>query len=313
MSDNSRTNQRIPDRLSKRLLFLLLSAWAVVLAAPSASACPDIDGLADLNCNGQVEVVLFGDSITYGIGDSTKLGYPGRLAQLMPNIVIRNLGKPGEKTPNGRARASTRFAQFPFADYAIVLEGVNDYFLDERTVSSTRSNVLAMLRSANNTGAVGMLATLTDIRRDYQRPWVLAVNSAIKPNTTVDFFALGRGIIGSDKLHPTGSGYQLMAEYVANVLRAMSASHRPADVDGDGIYDFAEARFNTDPTIADTDGDGVNDGAEIFVYRSNPRAVDSDNDGFSDGFEVQLGSDPASPRPVAPVLNDLRAIEPPAL
>ena len=313
---DSRKLRRVPVRklLAKALplhSLALIAAFAAGLVHPaSASACPDIDGLADMNCDGKLEVIFFGDSITAGTGDTLKMGgYPGRMKLYFPNMVVRNLGDPGEKTNRGASRAATRFSQYRTGDYAMVMEGVNDYFNDDRTPAGTRSNILSIVRSAKNSGALTTLSTLTDIRRDFQRPWVLAVNGQIKPHTSTDFFSLGKGIIGSDKLHPNGSGYNLMAAHAAGVLRNISSANRPADRDGDGIYDFAEPRFGTSAGNADSDGDGLLDGTEVFTYHSNPLSVDSDGDGFADGFEVEFGTDPTSRRPTAPHLTDLHATE----
>ena len=287
----------------------LLLFGLLISTARQAAACPDIGGLADLNCDGRVEIICFGDSITFGIGDSQKLGYPGRLVQLRPGLFIRNLGDPGERTANGKGRASRRFTQYQTGDYAIILEGVNDYFQTDRTSSNTRDNLLAMVRSASATGAVTMLANLTDVRRDFQKPWVRAVNTRINPHRKIDFFSLGTSIISSDLLHPNGNGYQQMALRVSTVLQQMSDQHRPIDSDADGIYDFAEPRYGSNPNIADSDGDGILDGAEIFTYGSSPLLLDSDSDGYSDNFEVlTLHSNPADPKPGAPLLSELKAI-----
>lgn len=45
------------------------------------------------------------------------------------------------------------------------------------------------------------------------------------------------------------------------------------DTDGDGLYDWEEALWNTDPNNKDTDGDGINDKDEITEKR---KSVDSD-------------------------------------
>lgn len=71
------------------------------------------------------------------------------------------------------------------------------------------------------------------------------------------------------------------------------------DTDGDGLTDYEEmAVTGTDPTLADTDGNGTSDGEEdldgdgltnfqeLHEYNTNPIAIDSDGDGISDGEEV---------------------------
>ncbi|MFN8390661.1 MAG: GDSL-type esterase/lipase family protein [Bdellovibrionota bacterium] len=281
-----------------------------LLSAPRASACPDIDGLADLNCDGRLEIICFGDSITFGEQDNLRLGYPGRLqASFLPDALIRNFGRSGENTSSGRSRAAQRFSQYNHSDYSIVLEGVNDYFMDNHSSSNTRSNLFSIVRSAANSGSVARLATLTDTRRPQQQPWVRSVNSAIRPNTTIDFFSLGQGIISSDKLHPNGNGYQLMATLAMQSLQAASAANRPRDTDGDGLYDFEETARGTNPNVADSDGDGLSDGQEVYTYKSNPLSLDSDGDGISDSVEATVRhTDPASPLPLPPTMTALQAI-----
>ncbi len=57
------------------------------------------------------------------------------------------------------------------------------------------------------------------------------------------------------------------------------------DTDNDGVNEYLEIEYKTDPLIADTDGDGLKDGLEIFYLESNPTMRDTDNDGIVDGLE----------------------------
>jgi hypothetical protein len=43
-----------------------------------------------------------------------------------------------------------------------------------------------------------------------------------------------------------------------------------ADFDKDGVSNFLEYQYGTDPTNPDTDGDGINDADEIFLFGSDP-------------------------------------------
>lgn len=291
-----------------RSLTVALLLISVAIAPSAAHCCPDIDGLLDVNCDQKLEIVTFGDSITNGVADSAKLGYPGRLKLIAPNANIYNYGKAGEKTPDGRVRAPARFANHPDADFVIILEGVNDYFLTSHSASATRSNLLSMVNSGKNTGGITLLAKLTAIKRDFQKPWVSAVNSAIAPYTSIDFYSLGTGIISSDQLHPNGAGYQQMANLLYTTLLLITSQERPNDTDGDGIYDFAEPRFGSNPLIADSDGDGLLDGEEVFTYGSSPLLTDTDGDGHGDAEEVQIGANPADPRPTPPTIQSLEAL-----
>jgi lysophospholipase L1-like esterase len=274
-----------------------------------AWACPEIDGLVDINCDRQIVITCFGDSITFGRSDSpTIIGYPGRLKNTFPSAQIYNLGVPGEDTFTARSRAARRFSEIGNSDYIIILEGVNDFFVPVHSAVSTRDNLLAMVASAQNNGALTMLGNLTDILRWQQRPWVLSVNTQIDPYKQINFFSLGTEIISYDLIHPDAEGYDAMAELVVASIRAMSESNRPADTDGDGVYDFAEAWFGGNIFDPDTDDDGLLDGVEIFTYGSNPTLVDSDGDGLDDLVEVNAGANPASARPSPPVLKSLEIL-----
>lgn len=295
-------------RITSVTLFLMLIFGAF---CTDASACPDIDGFADLNCDQVLRIVAFGDSITFGRGDTAAFGgYPGRLKIMFPHISIVNLGDPGERTSDGKSRAARLLPAYPDADYVLILEGVNDYFQTTHTASSTKSNLVSMMSSGNRTGGKVLLGSLTDVRRDYQRPWVLSVNSAIKSLKSIDYFSLGTSIVGSDGLHPVGAGYQQMANLAAAVVQQVGNSIRPADADHDGIYDFKEAAFGATAGVADSDGDGVNDGTEVFTYHSKPNSLNSDGDDYTDADEIlTLHSNPADPRPGPPTLTGLQILQ----
>ena len=58
------------------------------------------------------------------------------------------------------------------------------------------------------------------------------------------------------------------------------------DADGDGLPDWEEALWSTNPKKPDTDGDGTPDGEEVAVHR-NPRKA-----GPSDSLETPLAVSP---------------------
>jgi lysophospholipase L1-like esterase len=288
--------------------FLYLFALSLFSMMSLASACPDIDGITDLNCDKKLVIVCFGDSITSGRGDSAGLGYPGRLKLLLPNAEIYNLGVPGENTYSGRNRAAVQFPTIP-ADYTIILQGVNDYWVSRPSAVTTRNNLLEIKAIAESFGSAAVIANLLPLNRTKQGPWVLEVNNAINPFTGINFFSLGKSVLSSDNIHPNGTGYQLMATRVRDFLQAVSLVNKPADLDSDGVYDIAEPFYGTDPTLWDTDGDGISDGDEIFKYGTDPLKVDTDGDGFSDYDEIfVLGSDSLDPRPKAPVIKSIKVM-----
>jgi hypothetical protein len=83
------------------------------------------------------------------------------------------------------------------------------------------------------------------------------------------------------------------------------------DADGDGLLDWEEEYFGTDPTLPDTDGDGVSDYMEIKRLRTDPNdpndpdaLKDKDGDGLSDLDEIARGTDPAKKDTDGDGLND---------
>lgn len=296
--------------MKKSIILGSVSLVFALLLPGTSFACADIDGLVDINCDQQLIIAGFGDSITFGRSDTPiEIGYPGRLNLYFPNAIVLNFGDPGEMTHVGLRRSSRVFAEFPNIDYLVVLEGVNDFFLEDRSSLSTRDNVLSIASRGSNTGAISLIGNLTAVKRDDQKGWVSLVNSRLAPHRHINFFSLGEGIISGDRLHPDAEGYDAMALLVAQTLPIFSQANRPVDTDGDGIYDFAEAKFGTGIFNPDSDGDTLLDGDEVFVHKSSPLLLDSDGDGLSDQREVtEIGSNPADPRPGTPAITDLQFI-----
>jgi hypothetical protein len=57
------------------------------------------------------------------------------------------------------------------------------------------------------------------------------------------------------------------------------------DTDGDGVGDYDEVQYGSDPRAPDTDGDTLDDDRELNVLFSNPASQDTDLDGLEDGWE----------------------------
>lgn len=271
-----------------------------------ALACPDIDGLVDYNCDERLIITAFGDSITRGVKDSLRIGYPGRLSKMFPSADVYNLGVPGEQTYQGRIRARSLFLELPKADYVIVLEGINDATNPSRSVASSKSNILEIVEAARATGAITMLGSLTTAVRSTHRQWEKDLNAAIAPYVRIDFRSLGTSILSFDELHPNAAGYDKMANLAYARIKYYSELKRPVDTDNDGVYDFAENSRGTNRLMPDTDADGLSDGLELFSFRTNPLSADTDQDGLTDYLEAVLThTDPNNPRPSSPHITGL--------
>ena len=57
------------------------------------------------------------------------------------------------------------------------------------------------------------------------------------------------------------------------------------DTDGEGLVDYLERKFNTDPRSGDTDGDGLSDWVELNTLALDPTKRDTDGNEIDDGFE----------------------------
>lgn len=57
------------------------------------------------------------------------------------------------------------------------------------------------------------------------------------------------------------------------------------DSDGDGLPNWLEEKYHTNPLARDTDGDGLLDGYEVFSSMTDPLKKDTDDNGIEDGDE----------------------------
>jgi len=236
--------------------------WLALGLLVSVSACGGGGGgskgigLEDLNKDGQVVILCFGDSITYGIGDGVSVdvlppnpsGYPKRLPDLLipkskihPVIVIDD-GNPGERTPGGVVRLGRDLGSTP-ADYVILLEGTND--VQDGHTRQAVSNMQLMVEAVFAKGAQPILGTITPSCCDHKNQLPIGAEEAYNAQLRmiafnesiplIDFFAAftnGPGPNGEDLpfdpnsgliivpegLHPTAAGYDLMAATVEKLF-----------------------------------------------------------------------------------------------
>lgn len=159
--------------MMQRALVLLI-IWTGVSSGSSAFAD---SVLSDTNGDGQVEILAFGDSITYGVGDGTQpgeyvvtipgrgapRGYPLRLSSLV-GVPVYNGGVPGEELV-GSGAIGSGIDRFPnlivgsSVDVVIIMEGSNDaqHFVTSRTYSTTLQKAINVARAE---GKHVVLATL---------------------------------------------------------------------------------------------------------------------------------------------------------
>ncbi|MCX6356937.1 MAG: SGNH/GDSL hydrolase family protein [Candidatus Aureabacteria bacterium] len=117
-----------------------------------------------------IEIIAFGDSITYGRGSSTggpATGYPAILQTILeynyPHhpFLIYNKGKSGERTTEGLVRFEAVIDKYP-ADCALIMEGTNDMFF-QIAFETVQQNLKQMAFYAVAHGVLPILATLTPV------------------------------------------------------------------------------------------------------------------------------------------------------
>lgn len=70
-----------------------------------------------------------------------------------------------------------------------------------------------------------------------------------------------------------------------SALSSLNSNDANLDADGDGLTNYMEYVFGTNPTLVDSDGDGINDLEEMSL-------IDSDSDNMPDHYEIANGLNP---------------------
>ena len=201
--------------------------------------------LRDRNGDGNIVILAFGDSITRGQGDGEVSGsipggiggYPGRLQEML-GVPVVNAGQPGEDTSEGIARLPGVLAATA-EDYVILMEGTLD--IEKRRTADAARNLESMVATAQAAGAEVLIGTVLP---------TCCTHGGIIPNGSVntlnrDILAIAdRASIGvidfhdgflssdgaaydpssgllhlPDGLHPTSTGYDVMAATAADAFR----------------------------------------------------------------------------------------------
>jgi len=199
---------------------LLLGVAAVVVSRIDAGA-----SLGELNGDGKVVVLCFGDSITAGSIEGT---YPAEMRRLLGNeVIITNEGRYGEATDGGLVRLRQLLPE-SHADYVIILEGVNDHC---DAPDATYAHLEQMASEVRKSGAEPLVGTLfpslqktgLEKHRCFE-----ALNARIlqMPDVTpLDFasrFQDRWDDLLRDGVHPNSEGYEVLARVAEGGLRRAS-------------------------------------------------------------------------------------------
>lgn len=195
---------------------------ALVLAcAALAAGCGDAPQLAPLAPD--AVLLAFGDSITYGTGASASESYPAQLEALIGRKVVR-AGVPGEVTARALARLPGELeAHRP--QLLVLCIGGND-FLRNLGKEQAAANVQAMVATARHRGVDVVLIGTPEKGFTVTPPGFyeeIAEQARIPYEGSVIGQILRDSRLKSDPIHPNAAGYRLIAERVAELLRASGA------------------------------------------------------------------------------------------
>lgn len=279
----------------------LIPALEILIAA-SSFACPLIQKIPDMNCDGKLSIAILGDSLVYGTGDSAngnQGGYVLRAAKKLRYAKVHNLGEPGMFASSLLTELKKEFKNRPNSGRIEVLRSADIIVLDvgrnDRWFRASPSITYAKLKSIRSTiqknvtkleGSAPMvlIAVMMLPNRGSQGPWMKEINHMILKGSTLAnpsdlrFDLVSKRLLNPDQIHPTPKGYAALASvfvrYVTKTLPRRMLRLRP-DKDKDGVFDIFEGlRFGTDPTLPDTDGDGKTDGEELFSFKTDPLYAD---------------------------------------
>jgi lysophospholipase L1-like esterase len=224
---------------------LLVATLFLSACSHDGGSDPSSAALEDVNHDGEIVVLTFGDSITRGVGDGARPGdtppgsggYPLRLQSLL-GVTVINDGQSGERTSEGLPRLQHDVTDV-HPDYAILLEGTND-LLGGDDLHRAVDNMRSMIDAVRAAGAIPILGTVPplccSVEGSHPRSTTVAYDEdlrALAANSGVDLidfysafaggpqaaYDAGRGLLHAPEgIHPTPAGYDVMAEAARQTL-----------------------------------------------------------------------------------------------
>ncbi len=200
----------------------IYKAAGILIALALLSACADpVPPVARLAPD---DVILaFGDSLTRGTGAEPEESYPAQLSQLIGRKVI-NAGQPGELSAEGLKRLPAVLDRHQPA-LLILCHGGND-LLRRRSSERAAENLRQMIAEAQGRGipviligvpAPGLWLSAAEHYAEIAEELGIPYQGEILPEI------LDENDLKSDMIHPNGTGYRMMAEAIAELLRQAGA------------------------------------------------------------------------------------------
>ena len=199
-------------------VFLLCIALAAAVATGGCGKRPKLERLP-----AEAVVLAFGDSLTYGTGAQETESYPAQLEQLIGRRVVRS-GVPGETTAQALVRLPDALEQHA-PRLLLLCIGGND-FLRRLGNPQAERNVRAMIGLARSRGVEVLLIGAPEPGFSVSPPAFyagIAKEFALPYEDAVIGDVLKDASLKSDPIHPNARGYRVIAERLAERLKASGA------------------------------------------------------------------------------------------
>ena len=189
--------------------FILAVLLLAVIVYMSGKKKPEIKNVDNTGAN----VVVFGDSLSYGYGAPRGQSYPDLIGHKISRSVI-NLGRNGETAVGAARRVEEVLEQNP---YMVLIEfGGNDFMrgVDFQQTVQAVSDMVDQVQSA------GAVAVVVDTGGYYgMKKYSKAYQKLAKEKGAVFVKGILDGVFGktalmSDQIHPNAKGYEIVADKV---------------------------------------------------------------------------------------------------
>ena len=196
----------------KKILLCILIVIVVWCLFPAQKT--RIKNLRNNNWN----IVVFGDSLSYGQGATREQSYPALLEKSLGRPVI-NLGRNGETAAHAAGRIREVLEENP---YMVLLEfGGNDLMRSvpfEQTVSAMEQ----MVDAVQQAGAVAVIVDTggSGLMKRYSKAYkkIAQEKGAVFVPGILDGI-FGKHNLMSDQIHPNAQGYQLVSQKIEAAIK----------------------------------------------------------------------------------------------
>ena len=168
--------------------------------------------------NPQGNIVVYGDSLSYGKGAAPSESYPALLERSLGRTVI-NMGRNGETASNAVRRIQEAVEEKPCM--VLIEFGGNDLM---RSVPFEQT-ITAMEQMIDAVQAAGAVAVVVDtggsaLMGRYSKAYkkIAREKGAVFVPGILDGI-FGKRSLMSDQIHPNAAGYQIIAEKVEKVIK----------------------------------------------------------------------------------------------